>query len=79
MNGVRFYEGGLSCWAVTPLYQWATGGTHKVYEAVVGFGPQVISTGVSRRYLKDNCKRVSEARAREIHPNLFVLLKDWGW
>lgn len=31
---------------------------------------------VSRDYLTKKCKRVKEARAREVHPKLFQLLDD---
>lgn len=34
----------------------------------------VASTSVSDGYLFKNCKRVSETRAREVHPNLFEYL-----
>ena len=33
-------------------------------------------TGVSSRYLSENCKRVSEGVAREIHPALFKVLES---
>jgi len=34
----------------------------------------VASTGVSMGYLRDACRRVTEKRAREIHPLLFEYL-----
>lgn len=42
----------------------------------VGFEPNsaVASTNVSREWLRENTKRISEAKAREIHPNLFKYL-----
>ena len=95
MNGVRFYEEyadkkrGISagaCLAVTPDdgYFDAVGGW--VYGCV---GPlmadhlpntsALCGCQVASDWLRANCKRVSEARARLVHPNLFVLLKEWGW
>lgn len=32
------------------------------------------SGGVSREYLRLQCKRISEARAREVHPALFTMV-----
>lgn len=32
---------------------------------------EVAVTGISREFLRERCKRVSEKRAREIHPILF--------
>ncbi len=36
----------------------------------------VCGTSVSFDYVSDNCKRISEKQAREIHPNLFTYLDD---
>lgn len=36
----------------------------------------VASTSVAVSYLQENCKRISEARAREIHPELFHRLDN---
>ncbi len=36
----------------------------------------VSSGSVSRGYLDEKCKRISEAQAREIHPKLFAYLDD---
>lgn len=36
----------------------------------------VAGTGVSREFLVKKCKRISEARAREIHPLLFEMHLD---
>lgn len=33
-------------------------------------------TSASPEYVSDNCKRISEAQAREIHPNLFQYLEQ---
>ena len=45
------------------------------YEAVAGLFDQpnspVAGTGVAIDYLRGRCKRVSEAKARMIHPALF--------
>jgi len=32
---------------------------------------------VHDEYLRDNCKRISEAKAREIHPQMFVVLDHY--
>jgi len=34
------------------------------------------STSVSFEFLRTKCKRVTEARARKIHPRLFTMLDD---
>ena len=34
----------------------------------------VCTTGVSRGYLREACKRISEAEARRMHPSLFAFL-----
>ncbi len=46
-----------------------------------GFGPVFFSpnspvcwSGISSEYLRTKCKRISEARARKIHPELFKRL-----
>ena len=35
-------------------------------------------TSASRDYLREKCKRVSESKAREVHPNLFRYLTRGG-
>jgi len=49
-----------------------------VYEVIsaVYFEPDSLCCGssASMAYIQDNCKRISEKLAREIHPNLFVYL-----
>ena len=59
-------------------------------EMVGRFGPQidalvgvfytedspVATSAVSYEYLRERCKRISEAKAREIHPELFKRLDD---
>ena len=37
----------------------------------------VVSGSVSREYLIENTKRISEEKARKIHPKLFEYLKDY--
>lgn len=58
--------------------QDATGRLQLLYEAIgaVYFYPNspVCGTGVSQEYLWSTCKRVSESKAREIHPELFTVL-----
>lgn len=46
----------------------AVGGLHS-YE-----NSPVVSTSASLDYLKENCLRISEEQAREIHPRLFEVL-----
>lgn len=36
----------------------------------------VASTSISRGYMLEKCKHISEAQAREIHPRLFAYLDD---
>lgn len=35
-------------------------------------------TSAARDYLREKCKRTSEAKAREVHPNLFRYLEGGG-
>jgi hypothetical protein len=48
------------------------------YEAICGIfdrpNSEVAGTGVSINGLRENCKRIPESKAREIHPNLFRVL-----
>lgn len=37
---------------------------------------ECIGDDVSKEYLKENTKRISEVKAREIHPKLFKFLDD---
>lgn len=59
-NGV-FFSGGAAC-----------------YEAVAGLfdapNSPVASTAVAIDLLREKCKRVSETKARQVHPNLFEYL-----
>jgi hypothetical protein len=90
MKGVRFYEeftnkrkgesaGNVT--AILPENRWHDWEAHDLmYDGVgaVYFYPNspVASTGVSRGYLREKCKRVSEARARQVHPALFTTWLD---
>ncbi|MCK4668143.1 hypothetical protein KAU33_15430 [Candidatus Dependentiae bacterium] len=40
---------------------------------------ECIGEAVSREYLQENTKRISEAKARKIHPNLFKYLDSNDW
>jgi hypothetical protein len=55
---------------------WSSG--RVCYEAVAGLFDQpnspVAGTGVACNYLRQKCKRISEAKARTIHPALFERL-----
>ena len=50
------------------------------YEAFSGLynepNPPVCFSSVGHNYLREQCRRVSEQRAREIHPALFERLDD---
>ena len=52
------------------------------YDAVAGIldepNSEAGSVVVPDRWLRENCKRVSERRAREIHPQLFAYLDREG-
>lgn len=82
MKDIRFYEEftskrkGLSAGTVV-----AVGLSNPVlgeYEAVGAVfdrpNSPVASTSVHSNYLYKNCKRVSEQRARQVHPRLFEYL-----
>ena len=87
MNGIRFYQeftnkskrqpaGTVVAALVCNGRFWSTG---KVcYEALGGLfdHPNSVVCGgaVSLDYLHDKCKRISEGRARDIHPALFERL-----
>jgi hypothetical protein len=84
MNGIRFYlefndqskrqPGGnvVAVLALNGAY-WSSG--KLCYEAIPALFEQpdspVAGTGVALAYLRQRCKRVSEAKARAIHPALF--------
>jgi hypothetical protein len=84
MNGIRFYQefsdkskrkpGGTVVAALVLNGRHWSGGTI-CYEALAGLfdwpNSPVAGTGVSLDYLRQKCKRISEAQARTIHPVLF--------
>jgi hypothetical protein len=87
MTGVRFYlefrdkskrQSGVTVVAALVLNDsyWSSG--KLCYEAIAALFNQpnspVASTGVALDYLRQKCKRISEARARIIHPALFERL-----
>jgi hypothetical protein len=64
--------------------RWKHGsaGQGRIFKAVLGLAkvpnaPAVQST-VAERYLDAKCRRISEARARQIHPNVFRILRQQG-
>src|SRR5258708_16009167 len=89
MNGIRFYEefrdkskaqsaGTVVAALVCNGSYWST---DKVcYEAICGLYEQsnsvVCGGGVSLDYLRARCKRISEIKARTIHPSLFERLDE---
>jgi len=87
MKGVRFYEEfsnkrrGKSEGKVLAVdIEWFYGESGYLHEAIgaLFFHPNsaVGGTSVSPEYLRDSCKRISEAKARQIHPNLFEWLNE---
>ncbi len=88
MNRIRFYQefrnkskrtsaGTIIAVLVRNGLYWSHG---KIcYEALAGVFDEpnspVAGTGVARDYLRRKCKRVSEAKARAIHPLLFERLE----
>jgi hypothetical protein len=64
-NGFIPYEQGSGTWG------WET-------MSAVYFYPNspVASGSASEEYISSHCKRISDSRAREIHPNLFVRLDE---
>lgn len=85
MNHFTFYHefknkrrGQCSGTCVATFGSWSLYGGKLMRDAVAGMfdqpnSPVCIST-VSKDYLRDTCKRVSEMAARKIHPQLFVWL-----
>jgi len=83
MKGIRFYEelvealsgNVIAIDAETPLL--ITEGNFDCLSALC-FEPNspVCAGAVSQEYLQENCKRISEVKAREIHPRLFERLDD---
>lgn len=87
MKDVRFYEEFLdkrkkqsagtvvAAFVGNGLYKSGGAWCYDAVGAVHRFpNSPVASTGVARDYLRENCKRVSEKQAREIHPVLFQFL-----
>ncbi len=87
MNGIRFYleftnkykrqsGGNVVAALVLNGSYWSSG---KVcYEALAAVfdypNAPVAGTGVALDYLRQRCKRISETKARRIHPALFARL-----
>ena len=87
MNGICFYQefsdrsnrrsaGIIIAALVCSGHYWSIG---KVcYEAIAGLfdrpNSPVAGTGVACDYLRQKCRRISEAKARTIHPALFERL-----
>jgi len=87
MNGIRFYlefndtakrqSGGNVIAALVANGSYRSNGT-VCYEALAALFDQpnapVAGTGVALDYLRRKCQRISEAKARTIHPALFARL-----
>jgi hypothetical protein len=87
MNGICFYQefrdkskrrsaGTMIAVLVCNGLYWSDG---KIcYEAIAGVfdrpNSPVAGTGVARDYVRQKCKRISETKARAIHPVLFERL-----
>ena len=87
MSGIFFYQeyrdkskhesaGTIVAALVCNGLYWSSG---KIcYEAIAGLfdrpNSPVAGTGVAMDYLRQKCKRISEAKARTIHPTLFESL-----
>ena len=92
MKNIRFYEEfsnkrkGISKGTVVAIdtdWRLETGlfdNKGRIYEAIASVfdepNSSVCGTTVHELYLRDSCKRISEARALEIHPKLIDYLKD---
>lgn len=57
-NGRPLWSGSIAD-CIAGVYDWPDSG--------------VATTGVSGDYLRTRCKRITEAKAREIHPALFII------
>jgi hypothetical protein len=87
MNGIRFYleftdkakrkSGDIVVAALVLNGRYWIGGTI-CYEAIAAVfdwpNSPVAGTGVACDYLRQKCRRISEAKARTIHPALFERL-----
>ena len=59
------------------IEQWRVDKCYPAFTAVQDIpNNQCCFNPVSPEYLLSNCKRMSEAQAREIHPNLFYSIED---
>jgi hypothetical protein len=57
-------------------YQNGNEAAYEGFSAVFGHpNSSVAWGGISRHYIDDRCKRISEAKARELHPVLFARLE----
>jgi len=81
MRNYRFYDEGDG--NIIAIYLPAVEESININDTLEGFGAlfynpnsPVAWTGISRDYLRENCHRVSENRAREIHPELFKRLDE---
>jgi hypothetical protein len=89
MTGVRFYEQFKdeqkreSAGKAVAVYirKWREGSEEqgRIFKAVVALGkppnPPAVFTTISERYLQKKCRLISEARARQINPNIFRVLE----
>ncbi len=85
MKGVRFYEEFTNtrkrvsegnCLAVFPDLVCPDGSCEAIGAVYYWPDSGVASTAASWKWLRKRCKRVSEAKARQIHPQLFRRLED---
>jgi hypothetical protein len=62
--------------SASPAAYWSSG--HVCWEALAGLFDQpnspVAGTGVALDYLRQKCRRISQIKARAIHPALFQRL-----
>jgi hypothetical protein len=89
MTGIRFYERFKdeqkreSAGKAVAVYtrEWREGSEQqgRLFKAVVALGappnPPAVLTTISERYLQKKCRLISEARARQMTPNLFRILE----
>lgn len=58
-------------------HEWFYDGVGSIFAGDHPNGP-VASTEVAWGYIEKHCRRITEKRAREIHPRLFAYLSDEG-
>jgi type 1 glutamine amidotransferase len=89
MTGIRFYEvfndtakresAGKAVAVFPHLWRKGSAGQGRLFYSVIGLSRRpnspVLKTTVSETYLRSKCRRVSESRARRVHPNLFRYLE----